>query len=135
MAKYLVVASYSAEGMKGVISKGGSARVEAVSKMIADLGGTVESFYFAFGDDDAYVTVDLPDNVAAAAIGMAVGASGMASVGFRRTLLPGQPALPCRSVSRCYRTVVPKTPTDDERAPPGRNHLDAPGRPYPAPSD
>jgi uncharacterized protein with GYD domain len=79
MAKYLVVASYSAEGMKGVISKGGSAREEAVSKMISDAGGTVESFYFAFGDDDAYVTVDLPDNVAAAAIGMAVGASGMTS--------------------------------------------------------
>jgi len=79
MAKYLVIASYTAQGMKGVVDKGGSAREEAVSKMIADVGGTMESFYFAFGGDDAYVTVDLPDNVSAAAIGMAVGASGMAS--------------------------------------------------------
>jgi uncharacterized protein with GYD domain len=79
MAKYLVVASYTAEGMKGVVNKGGSARSDAVAKMIADQGGTMESFYFAFGDEDAYVTVDLPDNVAAAAIGMAVGASGMAA--------------------------------------------------------
>ena len=77
MAKYLIIASYTAEGMKGVISKGGSARRDAVAKTVADLGGQVDSFYFAFGDEDAYVTVDLPDNTSAAAIGMAVGASGM----------------------------------------------------------
>jgi uncharacterized protein with GYD domain len=79
MAKYLIVGSYSTEGMKGVISKGGSAREEAVSKTMADLGGTVDSFYFAFGEADAYVTVDLPDNIAAAALGMAVAASGLVS--------------------------------------------------------
>ena len=76
MAKYLIIASYTAEGMKGVISKGGTDRLDAVSKAVADLGGQVDSFYFAFGEDDAYVVVDLPDNTAAAAIGMAVGASG-----------------------------------------------------------
>ncbi|TML91840.1 MAG: GYD domain-containing protein [Actinobacteria bacterium] len=79
MAKYLITASYSAEGMKGVISKGGSARRDAVAKAVADVGGQVESFHFAFGDDDAFVIVDLPDNVSAAAIGMAVGASGAAT--------------------------------------------------------
>jgi len=79
MAKYLIIASYNAEGMQGVIEKGGTARREAVEKLLADLGGTVESFYFAFGDADAYVTVDLPDNVSAAAAGLAVGASGKVS--------------------------------------------------------
>jgi uncharacterized protein with GYD domain len=77
MAKYLIVASYTADGIKGVLSKGGTARRDAVAKTVADLGGQVESFYFAFGEDDAYVIVDLPDNVSAAAVGMAVGASGM----------------------------------------------------------
>ncbi|MBV8234958.1 MAG: GYD domain-containing protein [Acidimicrobiia bacterium] len=77
MAKYLVIASYTADGMKGVASKGGTARREAVEKMLADLGGTIESFYFAFGDADAYIVCDLPDNVSAAAIGISVGASGM----------------------------------------------------------
>lgn len=77
MAKYLIIASYTAEGMKGVISKGGTARRDAVAKTVADMGGQIESFYFAFGDEDAYVTVELPDNTSAAAIGMAVGASGM----------------------------------------------------------
>ena len=76
MAKYLVIASYTADGMKGVVEKGGTARREAVEKLVADLGGTVESFYFGFGDGDAYVTVDLPDNVGAAAVSMTVGASG-----------------------------------------------------------
>jgi len=63
MAKYLVVASYTAEGIKGVVGKGGSARRDAVGKMIADAGGTMEAFYFGFGEADAYVLVDLPDNV------------------------------------------------------------------------
>ena len=79
MAKYLIEASYTAEGMKGVVAKGGTARREAVEKALTDLGGSVESFYFAFGQTDAYVTVDLPDNVSAAAVAMVVGASGMVS--------------------------------------------------------
>jgi uncharacterized protein with GYD domain len=79
VAKYLVIANYTSEGVQGVIAKGGTARREAVEKMAADLGGHVESFYFGFGEDDAYVTVDLPDNVSAASIGLAVGASGKAT--------------------------------------------------------
>ena len=79
MAKYLVVASYTAEGIKGVVSKGGSARKEAVTKMVTGLGGKVESFYFGFGEGDAFVTLDLPDNVSAAALGLAVSATGLAS--------------------------------------------------------
>ena len=63
--------------MRGVVEKGGTARREAVEKLLADVGGTVESFYFAFGDDDVYITADLPDNTTTAAVGMAVGASGM----------------------------------------------------------
>src|SRR4029077_16454687 len=75
----LIIASYTAEGMKGVAAKGGTARREAVEKLTADLGGTGESFYFGFGDGDAYVTIDLPDNISAAAVSMTVGASGMVS--------------------------------------------------------
>ncbi len=85
MAKYLIVASYTAQGVKGVVAKGGTARREAVEKMVAELDGHVESFYFAFGEGDAYVVVDLPDNVGAAAIGLAVGASGAATT--RTTVL------------------------------------------------
>jgi len=76
MAKYLVKASYNADGVKGVLKGGGNSRVEAVKKAIASVGGSVESFYFAFGGDDVYVTVDAPSNVAAAAMAAAVGSSG-----------------------------------------------------------
>ena len=84
MARYLIVASYTVEGIRGVLEGGGSARRDAVAKTIADVGGRLESFDFAFGEDDAYVIVDLPDNVTAAAVGMAVAASGMVSA---RTLV------------------------------------------------
>jgi uncharacterized protein with GYD domain len=76
MAKYLVKASYSAEGIKGVMKAGGTSRVDAVKKAIGSVGGTVESFYFGFGSDDVYVTVDAPGNTAAAAMAAAVGSSG-----------------------------------------------------------
>jgi len=62
--------------MRGVLKEGGTGRVAAVEKLIANLGGSVESFFFAFGGTDAFVIADLPNNTTAAAIGMAVGASG-----------------------------------------------------------
>lgn len=80
MAKYLVTASYTPEGLQGVLDKGGSARRDLVSKAVADLGGQVESFHFGFGAADAYIVIDAPDNVAVASLAMRVGASGMANV-------------------------------------------------------
>ena len=79
MARYMIEASYTSEGMKGVLKEGGSARRDAIGKLLADLGGTLESFNFAFGGTDAYVVLDVPDNLTAAAIGMTVGASGAVS--------------------------------------------------------
>jgi uncharacterized protein with GYD domain len=79
MSKFMICASYNAQGIKGVVSAGGSSRMRAVEKMVAGVGGTVESFYFAFGGRDVYVTVDVPQNVQAAAVAAAVGASGAMS--------------------------------------------------------
>jgi len=79
MAKFLVKASYSAEGAKGVQSAGGSSRRDVIAKLAESLGGSVESFYFAFGETDAYVVLDLPDNRSAAAASMAVNAAGAAT--------------------------------------------------------
>ncbi len=78
MPKYLVQASYTVEGIKGVLRSGGSARRAAVKEMLEGLDGRLEAFYFAFGEDDAYVIVDVPDNASVAAVSMAVGASGAA---------------------------------------------------------
>jgi uncharacterized protein with GYD domain len=76
MPKFLFEASYTLDGVQGIRSAGGSARRNAVAELIESLGGKLESLYFAFGDSDVYVTVDLPDNEAAAAVALAVNASG-----------------------------------------------------------
>ena len=55
MAKYLGIITYTAEGLQGLIDKGGTARVEASRELVASAGGSLESFYFALGADDAYI--------------------------------------------------------------------------------
>ena len=77
MAKYLTIATYTAEGLKGLMAKGGTARVDAAKKFVASAGGSLESYYFALGADDAYIVCDLPDNTAAAATAIAAAATGM----------------------------------------------------------
>ena len=76
MPKYLIEVDYSAEGARGLLAKGGSARRDAATSLAESVGGTVEAFYFAFGGTDVYVIIDVPDNATAAAISLTVGASG-----------------------------------------------------------
>ena len=80
MPKYLIEASYTLEGVKGVQSAGGSSRREAVAKVAESVGGQLDCFYFAFGDHDVYTIVDLPDNESAAAVALTVNGAGGASV-------------------------------------------------------
>ena len=76
MAKFLWKASYTPQGVKGVLSEGGTGRRAAVEKTVEALGGKIDEFYFAFGGADVYVIADLPDNVTAAALSLAVNAGG-----------------------------------------------------------
>jgi uncharacterized protein with GYD domain len=85
MVKYLYTGSYTQSGIKGVIAEGGTGRRDAVSKLAQSVGGSVESFYWAFGDDDFHLIVDLPSPEAAATVAMTVGASGGANI--RTTVL------------------------------------------------
>jgi uncharacterized protein with GYD domain len=80
MAKYLFHGSYSVEGIRGVRKEGGTGRKQAVSALAQSVGGSLDSFYFAFGSDDFYAVVDMPDNTRAAAVATAVAASGAASL-------------------------------------------------------
>lgn len=88
MAKFLISANYIGEGVKGLLKDGGTARREAVDKLLESVGGKVESFYYAFGDTDAYVIVDVPDNVTAAAVALTVGASGAVNLNTTVLLTP-----------------------------------------------
>ena len=85
MPKFLIEANYVGEGVKGLLKEGGTSRRAAVEKAMASVGGKVESFYYAFGDTDAFVTVEVPDNVSAAAVALTVAASG--AVNLKTTVL------------------------------------------------
>ncbi len=90
MPRYMIDVSYTREGIQGIMKEGGSSRADMVGKMLADLGGSVESFYFAFGENDVVLIADLPDNATAAAIGIAVGASGAAVTKTTVLLTPAE---------------------------------------------
>jgi uncharacterized protein with GYD domain len=80
VGKYLITGSYTQAGIGGVLKDGGSGRVRAVEELTRSVGGSLESFYFAFGSNDFYVTVDLPDNTAAAGVAATIGATGAVSL-------------------------------------------------------
>lgn len=88
MGKYLYIGSYTAEGTKGLLAEGGTARRAATERLAKSLGGKVEAYYFGFGEDDFYILCDMPDNVAAAAAPLITGATGTVHVRTVALLTP-----------------------------------------------
>ncbi len=80
MAKFLVTVSYTVEGAKGLRKDGGTRRRKVAGKAVESVGGKMETFYFSFGAQDAIVIADIPDNMSAAALSLAITASGGARV-------------------------------------------------------
>lgn len=76
MDKYLVQVRYTADGAKGLLTDGGTARRAATEKAIASVGGRMEAFYFALGEIDAYIIAELPDDASLIALELAVNATG-----------------------------------------------------------
>lgn len=77
MPKYLVSGSYTADGLKGLQKDKASGRRRAVTTALESVGGKLECCYFALGEDDVYLIVDLPDNVSVAALAISASASGL----------------------------------------------------------
>lgn len=90
MPKYLIEASYGAEGAKGIVQKGGSARREVVGELIGSMGGTLESLHFAFGDADVYAIAELPSNEVATALALSINQSAATKVRTVVLLTPEQ---------------------------------------------
>jgi uncharacterized protein with GYD domain len=90
MPTYLFKVSYSQEGIQGILKQGAANRAAQIGEITAANGGSVEGFYFAFGETDAYVTVDLPGDTTAAAIAMAVATSGAGSIETVKLLTPAE---------------------------------------------
>lgn len=76
MSKYLFYGSYTPDGFKGLMEEGGSKRIAAAKKALGSVGGSLEAFYFSFGEQDFYIIVNLPDNVTATAVTFAGNVSG-----------------------------------------------------------
>ena len=76
MSKYLITASYTADGAKGLMKDGGTKRREAADQALKSAGARLEAFYFAFGENDAYIILDAPDQVSVAAASVAINATG-----------------------------------------------------------
>jgi uncharacterized protein with GYD domain len=110
MPKYLFQARYSPEGAIGLAKEGGTGRRDAVKKHLENVGGKLESMYFAFGDVDCVVIIDLPNNVSAAALSLAVNQSGLIASS----------------------TTVLLTPEEMDQAGKTKVHFRAPGKKAPA---
>jgi uncharacterized protein with GYD domain len=80
MPKYLVQATYTTEGIQGLIRDSASGRRADVQAAVKALGGKMEAFYFAFGDDDVVAILDLPNSTKAAALGLSISGSGAVRV-------------------------------------------------------
>ena len=80
MPKYLIQARYTTEGIQGLVKDSASGRRADVQAAVKALGGNVEAFYYAFGDDDVVMIMDVPDQVKAAAFGLTTSGSGAVRV-------------------------------------------------------
>jgi uncharacterized protein with GYD domain len=96
MPKFMVKASYSAEGARGLLKEGGTGRRAAVQKLIESLGGKVEAFYFAYGEDDVYVITDVPDTTVGLAFSLAVNASGAVRLSTIPLITPEELDVACK---------------------------------------
>ena len=77
MIKFLIKASYTSEGVKGLLKAGGTNRKQAVDKMISELGGKLEAFYYAFGEADVYAIVEVPDAATVTAVSLNINSTGL----------------------------------------------------------
>lgn len=90
MPKYMYKVSYTEAGLAGVRKQGAADRAAQIGQMIAANGGTLESFYFAFGDTDVYVIAELPGDTSAAALSLAVSSAGVAGMETVKLLTPAE---------------------------------------------
>ncbi len=80
MSKFLVSASYTSEGAKGLIKEGGTNRKKLVEGMVRKLGGKMEAFYYSFGSTDVIAITEMPNVATAAAISIGIKSTGAVDI-------------------------------------------------------
>ena len=113
MPKYLIEARYVGAGIEGLLKEGGSRRRVAIDELFKSVGGSVEAFYYAFGDKDVIIIGTLPDNATAAALVFKVNASGAA---YCRTVVLMTPEEIDTAVAKSSRYRPPGAELDEAEA-------------------
>ena len=88
MAKYMYRTNYTQSGLKGLLKEGGTGRRAALAQTIEGMGGTLEGFYYALGDDDLILIAEIPDEATAASIALNIAAAGALEVSTTVLLSP-----------------------------------------------
>ena len=88
MTKYLFEANYVGEGIKGLMREGGTRRREALVEALKSVGGSLESFYYAFGETDVLGVLEVPDPADAAALSLMVNSTGSVKVRLKPLMTP-----------------------------------------------
>ena len=88
MAKFLIRANYVGDGVKGLMTEGGSKRRDAARAAVESVGGTLDCMYFAFGDTDVYAICDMPDDASATAASLMINSSGAVSINLTPLMTP-----------------------------------------------
>ena len=107
MASFLVEAAYTPEAWS-ILVKNPQDRMQVVKGTVENLGGKVERSWLSFGDYDVVIVVDLPDNVSAAALAMAVSAGGSCKAVKTTPLLTAEEGLEAlkKAAGSGYRPVA-----------------------------
>jgi uncharacterized protein with GYD domain len=88
--RYLYLVNYTNDGLHGLLREGGTGRRKAVEALASSLGGHLVSLDYAFGECDAYVICELPDDEAAAAASLRITATGSVTTKTVKLLSPEQ---------------------------------------------
>ena len=80
MTKYLFEANYVGDGIKGLMQEGGTRRREALVEALKSVGGSLDCFYYAFGDIDVLGVLDAPSDADAAALSLMINSTGSVDV-------------------------------------------------------
>ena len=88
MSKYPFEANYVGDGIKGLMREGGTKRRDAVVEALKSVGGSLESFYYAFGETDVVGVFDIPEQANAAALSLMINSSGAVDLRLKPLLTP-----------------------------------------------
>lgn len=96
MPFYMFQGRYSTGALKAMVDEPQD-REAAGRKLVEAAGGKLHQFYFSFGSDDVVAIFEMPDDTAAAACSLALGASGALSGGATTKLMTSAEAMKAMS--------------------------------------